>query len=460
MPISPGSFTDQLSIHITKTKLIQQGQHIMIAVSGGSDSMALLYAMITLQKKMDLILSVGHVNHNLRESASSDEEFVKSICKKSGIKFYSEHLNPSEVKFESGLEEWARTERYKSLQYLRKKIKANLIATAHHGNDQVETILFRLARGTGVMGLSGIMSNYDNIIRPFLPFPKITIMDYVVHEDIPFLEDETNTDLSRPRNFIRHRVVKNWEIDTPGLTKNFYRMSQHSDELFQSVNELINPIIEIIVKRVSESVIHISKPELDKYSVYLRILIINNAISGKIKARWRLGQWEKAKKFISSSKTGSMHILPNNWIILNDRENWIIRRSLPQISRPIIVKLDQDIDVDGFTLSVKRSDEEKIQKDGLSSELIDFEKIDNKKLVLRTWKKGDSFRPLGMQGTKKISDFLIDRKLDRFSKMNQLVLTADKEIVWVCGQQISDSVKITNNTKYFVELSLSPKVGG
>jgi len=460
MSINPSLFTDHLLIYLTKSKLIQTGQHVLVAVSGGSDSMALLYALVNLQEKFDLTLTVGHINHNLRKSAASDEKFVNDICNKLDIQFRSDLLNPPAEKFASGLEEWARIERYASLQNIRNEVKADLIATAHHGNDQVETILFRLARGTGIMGLSGIKDSYDCIIRPFLPFSKSIIMDYVESENIPFIEDETNADLHRSRNFIRHRVVEDWESETPGLVKNFYRMSQHSNELFNSLNDLISPLAAAIVKRKSEGILQILKSDLDKYSTYLKIMLITNALSGKIAERWTLSQWESAKLFILSSTTGSMHILPNNWIILNDRDNWIIRRSMPHISNPISIAIDQTINLDGFTFSVKRSDRQNYKKNDQTCELIDFEKIENKKLVIRTWRKGDSFRPLGMQGTKKISDFLIDRKLDRFSKIKQLLLTADEEIVWVCGQQISDSVKITEKTNNFVELSLNPMVGG
>ena len=168
---------------------------------------------------------------------------------------------------------------------------------------------------------------------------------------------------------------------------------------------------------------------------------------------WRRHRWELLIKWKHSAKTGSTYNINKYWTILRDRKHFILNNS---ITMPVDIKIQKEgvYSFNDSYLSMYKTDRMDKNNDPML-EVIDWNSVSKKDLKLRTWKKGDRFKPLGMKNYKKVSDFLIDKKMDRFSKDNQLVLTADNEIVWVCGQRISEMVKITNKTSNFLKLSLS-----
>ena len=157
---------------------IRVGQQIIIAVSGGKDSMTLLYSMCRIADGLNLKINAVHINHHLRDNSNNDQILVEKFCKQLKINFTFDHLDPAtKLKGESP-ESWARNHRYASLERIRKEIGADWIFTAHHGNDQIETILFHLSQGTGISGLRGIHDNQGHILRPMLCFSRSDIDQY------------------------------------------------------------------------------------------------------------------------------------------------------------------------------------------------------------------------------------------------------------------------------------------
>ncbi len=198
---------------------------MIAAVSGGRDSMALLHVLRSLEKPMELTIYAGHVNHCLRESSDDDAAFVERKSNDLGIPFLYAELDPNKKKKSKSPEEWAREERYKALQEILKSINGDCIATAHHANDQAETVLFRLQQKSGIDGLRGIHEKRGNIIRPFLPFKRRDIDIYIENHSISFIEDKTNragtSILNRPENsrFIPRRFLHCRRSSSPELSK-------------------------------------------------------------------------------------------------------------------------------------------------------------------------------------------------------------------------------------------------
>jgi tRNA(Ile)-lysidine synthase len=376
--------------HLVESNLIKQNDKIVVAVSGGMDSMFLLYMLIELRKIWDIELVIGHVNHNIRLNSIHDEKFVVKRGRKFKIPVIVKQLNYDDKKSSESTEAWARNNRYAQLELIRKENNYDKVATGHHSNDQIETILQRISEKSGIGGLKGIHKQRGTIIRPILTISKADIERVVNDLQIKYVDDETNKNLVIPRNYFRHQIIPQWESLYPNLGK--------------SIQSICESAVE------NQSVIDYFIEKLDDFE------------------------------------------------ILKDRQDWIIRYKFKVNLQPINVRLNDAVHCGVYVFKVRKV-KKYLFTDNPNIEIINGDEIVNNKLVLRPWQNGDTFKPLGMQGKKKISDFLTDEKINQFEKENQLVLTANDEIIWLCGRRISDTVKITKDTKHFLELSMNANVG-
>jgi tRNA(Ile)-lysidine synthase len=322
--------------------------------------------------------------------------------------------------------------------------------TAHHANDSVETIIMRLDDGCGIEGLRGIPKNNGVFIRPILTYKKSAIKDYIHKNKIDFIVDETNKDTSIKRNFVREKILKPWEEQSDDLIDRFINLSNKATNSINYMDIIISSISNDIKTSSDKFIIPDNLTKLLLPSQFVRLI---KELLNETQISWRRHRWESLIKWKHSAKTGSTYNINKYWTILRDRKHFILNNS---ITMPVDIKIQKEgvYSFNDSYLSMYKTDRMDKNNDPML-EVIDWNSVSKKDLKLRTWKKGDRFKPLGMKNYKKVSDFLIDKKMDRFSKDNQLVLTADNEIVWVCGQRISEMVKITNKTSNFLKLSLS-----
>ena len=201
---------------LTQIPGFKEGNKIIIGVSGGSDSVALTHLLNSIG---NYNLIITHVNHKLRKSSDDDQLFVKNFALKLKIPSYVKILNPLQKEKSMSIEEWGRKERYSFFNEIFIKTDADFIMTAHHGNDQVETILLNLNRKTGTAGLRGIAHKRNNLIRPLLNFSKKEILSFIKRNKIQYINDASNQNLAFSRNFIRHQVVKPWEEKDENIVK-------------------------------------------------------------------------------------------------------------------------------------------------------------------------------------------------------------------------------------------------
>lgn len=211
-PMSAAAFEEQVMESIRSRNMLQPGDRVIAAVSGGADSMALLRFFLRRGRELGITLEAAHVNHGLRDAAEDDETFVAEFCAKEGVLLHCHHAGRQT---ERRSEEWARQLRYAFFEQLAKKEPAVKIATAHTLTDQAETLLFRLARGTGLAGSAGIPPVRGPYIRPFLAMPRNATEDYCRATGTPFVLDETNADSAYSRNRIRHQVLPQLEQINP-----------------------------------------------------------------------------------------------------------------------------------------------------------------------------------------------------------------------------------------------------
>lgn len=412
--------------------------------------MVLSHALITLSAHKDFRISIIHVNHHLRKNSDKDELFVRSWCETNNIQFFVKHLDVTKIQPSDNEEAWARRERYDAFQETCEQINADWICTAHHGNDQLETMIQRIVEGSGPRGLSGIRHKRENIIRPMLNCSKEDVSAYSKENKVDFVFDESNDELTRTRNYIRHKIV-------PVMESRFKKLTESSVRTSETMNE-IEEVIQYSLKRLKGDmgIKDAEKRDVIQLNVFQNVpllLQVRFLLSRcDIHRSLRTDEWNRIKQFLLHSKTGTILEL-GDWELIRNRQE-IILEKLNQENVEVTWDGKSPISIYGYEMKGCSHHTVPVFKQNPYVEYVDADKLENKSLLLRSWRPGDSFIPLGMTQRKKISDLLIDRKMDLFTKRRQVVLTADEEIVWVCGQQISETYKITPNTKQVMELTM------
>jgi tRNA(Ile)-lysidine synthase len=434
---------------IAENDLIQFEDRILIAVSGGIDSMFLLNVLLELRDELSIYIAIGHINHNIRPNSTQDEEFVVNYAKRLGIECQVSKLNITDKIKRENIEAWARRKRYNKLEEIRANLKLNKIATAHHSNDQIETILQRLSEKSGIDGLRGIHKQRGNIIRPILSITKKEIQEVANYLSMEYIDDETNQDINLTRNYFRHKVVPHWEALYPKLGNSFQRISELIEVNHKILDYFFIELKNKIVLNHSKNTISIKIEDLNKLPNIVSITFMHYVIEGK---NWRKHNWHDLEQIYKNAKTGKIYNFKGSEI-LKDRDKWLIRPKFKVDQKPVQVTIGNVVEIGDQIVRVQKVGKIILDKN-LNREYIDFSKVEGKKLVVRLWREGDTFKPLKMEGSKLISDYLIDEKINSFEKQKQLVLTADGKIIWLCGKRLSDTVKIDKSTKEYLELSI------
>lgn len=432
----------------TFTNLFNENK-VIVSVSGGVDSVTLL----TLLKEVNCFqLIVVHINHNLRKDSDSDKDFVKDISDNFGIPFHCISLDPKSRNKKQSVEQWARIERYAFLNDIFNKEKCDWIMTAHHANDQAETILMNLTRKSGIAGLRGVARQKNKILRPMIDFKKKEIVEFSKRIGLSFREDETNRDNSFPRNFLRHQIIKPWENKFPEVITSILESSKYFSEWSNGLDDLISRFI-IPNLNIENETIEIPSELLNTIPSIVRIRLVR-LLSFSIDDQWSKHSIAMLSQFLDKSMTGDVHVLLNGWRLLRDRNLIKIKRN-QNILIDKSVRLEIDIPIVHnnykYELNLDNKDIKDIKTN--NHEVVDWGKLRDTKLEIRLWKEGDVFQPLGMKGHQKVSDFLVNQKVDCLEKEYQSVLTADGEIIWICGKRLANSVKITKNTNQRAVLS-------
>ena len=441
MTISNKSFTRFLN------SIIYENNKLLIGISGGIDSMV-LFDLCSKNIPKNQLHGI-HVNHNLTHQAHDYEIFVKNKFIEKNIPLTIKSEIRNSVKGES-MEMWGRRIRYENYFKTLYDLKFDYAITAHHADDNIETILMNIQQGCSIKGLRGIVPKNRQIIRPMLNYKKSDINSYAKKNNIDFIHDISNDDISIKRNYVRKCIVPKLIEKDSLIVNKFSNISQKSQNAILKEKVLMRFLAMKITKSKNDN-FNLNDSNVSELNIYFKIRLIKEII-GESDISWRRHKYNLIKHFIVKSKTGSKLEINKSWIILRDRSKWILSYNRAKKSK---------IDIDRFgyhhindnIISFKKTDKQNFQSD-LNIELIDFDKIKNKSIQIRNWMKGDKFQPLGMRGSKKVSDYLIDTKVDCFNKEKQLVVTADDEIIWLCGQRLSDKVRVTNETINLMELSI------
>ena len=444
-------YSDKIFNHFDKVLKNKNKDKFILSVSGGSDSVLLLFLFVKYFNGDKSRIIISHINHHLRDESDVDESFITILGKKLNVEVYIKNLNPNIIPNRDSIESWARRGRYDSLNNIMEKTSANWIVTGHHANDQAETVLMNISNKTGLFGLGGMKEINNKIIRPLLPFSKSYLMKVIKKYSIPFINDLTNNNINYSRNFIRNVVIEPWQKNDSELIQAITKTANNFQEWQESTIYFIKKFIDKNVLKNRYGSFLIEKKELKKLPPLARVCVfqlLTNSIG-----QLRKYDVENIKIFLDKNIVGNIYKTKNDYILLNDRRFIIIKQNQLQEKKYIEITIGEQCNFYDYDYIIKVYSETFSFSEDPNDEYIDLNKIKNKKLILRLWKWGDRFKPLGMSGKQKISDFLINNKLDYFKKKYQTVLTADDKIIWVCGYRIDDSVKINSNTKNIIRIN-------
>lgn len=460
--------------------LVRQEETVLCAVSGGGDSVAMLHILRDLNEVQQLKwkIHVGHVNHGLRGKASDeDEEFVKELAGRLKLPFHAAKVDVKGLheKEKKTIEEAGRELRYQYLEKVSVEIGAQKIALAHNLDDQAETILHRILRGTGLRGLKGmapirVISRKADlfVVRPLIEIERYEIETYLREKGIAYKTDLSNFDTSLTRNKIRHKLFPMLEGEfNPRVKMALVKLGQTAGSFYLLLREIANEVYENTKMISGEGEVCLSVEEFSKLPPAIQTLIIDRAVK-TVLGRVPQLNFEHYLEIISLCGEHAYQKairLPRG--LEARREGYILKIAYPK-APPLPIKFAQRvIKIPGKTTIKKLNLEiqaeiqegkivglkEYIKNKDYTEEIIDFEKLQGP-LLLRLRKGGDHFVPLGSRGSTKLKKFFIDNKVPKTVRDRVPIMTDDSRIVWVVGYRIGDEVKITDATRKVLKLKV------
>ncbi|MCX7876532.1 MAG: tRNA lysidine(34) synthetase TilS [Melioribacteraceae bacterium] len=435
--------------------LIQKKDKLLIALSGGADSVFALHFFYKFKKKFNCSFSAVHFNHNLRGVESdNDEKFVKNICNSLGIELFIIKLNVRESakKNKMSIEEAARELRYFHLNKLAEENNFTKIVTAHNKNDNTETILQNLFSGTGIKGLTGIPIQRGKIIRPILSLEKNEIVDYLTKHKIRFITDSSNFSNEFKRNYLRNEILPLIKYNiNPSVDDALFRFAKNVNEYFQFENVTCENLIKHHVKFLSDR-IEISL-ELKNIYGFIPGVLLKKIFEQNLNVNFGYKDFEKIND-ITNKQKGKSILIRKHLQAIREKDSIILTTPKKINNEEIKIKLGEKKRFNNYTIKIEKADLNENFSKNKNTELISFDDLEENFLI-RYWKDGDKFKPLGLNHYKKVSDFLTDLKIPSNQKRKIPVLINRNKIVWVIGLRISDEVKITKNTKRAIKLCLN-----
>lgn len=507
----PDSFKyNHLIFSVKKTistfSMIQKGDSVLVGVSGGPDSVALVHILHFLAPYLSFTLGIAHLNHCLRgKDSDNDAKFVLSMCENLNVRCFTAKENVLAYKKQHGLslEEASRRVRYGFYYKTAKTNGFNKIALGHHQDDNAELILMHLFRGSGPLGISGIppirkyQENDINIIRPFIESSKTKILGFLKLNNFQYVTDKSNQDPSHLRNKIRNDllpVLK--ETYNPKIIETLNRVSSIIRSEERWMNDSIQPLFEKLSSRQGNGGIILSVSELNELPVAPKRRIIRKAIA-QIKGNIRRITLTHIDLIIAFSNDGSsqgsldlpdrIRIVKENNDLLIVQENKHLRDIRPQeietapgpykyticgpwkdvepgdtcagtkktfLNKEIESIFINEINAHLRFTKIRLQDISNVKIAEHKSAFFDYEKL-RFPLVLRNIEHGDRFTPLGMTGSQKVKKYFINQKIPKYMRADIPVLVSNGKIIWVVGHRIDDAYKVISTTRNVLKAEFS-----
>ena len=456
----------KIKSYIEQNNMLEQGDRIVIGVSGGADSICLLHVLNGLSSEYELFLQVVHINHGIRgEEADRDESFVKCFCEQRGLEFQSFTYDVTALAMQEGLtcEEAGRKVRYDAFFDMCRKKQCNKIAIAHNRNDNAETVLFHLFRGSGIRGISGIEAKREmvqgdrsiTLIRPLLDTSRAEIEEYLGSEGIKYLTDSTNLSDDYSRNKIRNQILTyaTREINQQSVA-HIASAADSLREIEDYLNQNIQYHYESIVRQKKQSYL-VDVKELSTEHIVLQKGIIRKLLETLAGASKDLeAKHVEAVLELIDKQVGKQIHLPYDIIAERDYDDirvfcsaLVQEESPPTAPLPIRLRIPGRTEaafagkyVEAELINYKNSDP--VPKSSCAK-WIDYDKIENA-VEMRTRREGDYLQINASGGRKKLKDYYIDHKVPLKERDNQLLLADGNHIIWIpgSGERMSEKYKV------------------
>ncbi|HXX64477.1 MAG TPA: tRNA lysidine(34) synthetase TilS [Bacteroidota bacterium] len=453
--LSPATLPSRFHEFATRQRLFAEGDALVVAVSGGADSMVLLEL---LRRQRSLKLCLAHCNHTLRGSESdADQSFVEEYARASGL--------PCEVcradtagQAQSrglGIPEAAREIRYTFLHEVRQRRGARSIATAHHADDNAETILMHLFRGAGVRGMAGIALSSGGVVRPLLFARRQEIEEFARAERIAFRTDSSNGKDAYQRNAIRHHLMPLLErISGDAAVDNINRAGERFRGLADYIGQESARVLASCLQRSEQGIEQLDVAALLSHPRFLQEHAVLSLLEGWVGAQ-TASEHVLAVLELALKEPGARVLLPGGAEVYRERKDLLLLRAREEAPFSLPVEPGAQ-----YAIGPYRFASCYVQTPGPFGgpcrEFIDAERIGGRRLSLRSWREGDAFFPLGMRGRKKISDFFVDEKVPLHEKQRiPILVTDDGDVIWVCGRRLDERFKITQSTRRVLQLEFT-----
>lgn len=452
---------------IKEKNIVKSGDKILVGLSGGPDSVCMLNLLCSIRDEEKIEVAAAHINHMLRgEEADKDEEYSKRLCESLGVRFFSKKIDINKYALETGKssELAGREARYDFFDEIINKINFNKIATAHNANDQAETILMRIMRGTGLEGLGGIpVEREGKYIRPILFMKREEVEQYCKENNLNPHIDATNLERIYSRNKVRLDILPYMKNNfNPNIVETINRMAL----LLQDDNEFIEGEVNKAYKDncfERENSIVISKNLFNIHSAIVT-RVIRKALFAINKSNYDM-EMKNIEDIIELSNLGTNKRvdLPKDIYAENVYGDIIIRKKeyiKNKLSNELTLNkkdiLHNEVIFDEYIINFDLVNNKDIKQE--NDELIkkfDYDKINN--VTIRYRKDGDRITPLGMKGSKKLKDIFIDMKIPKEKRDEIPLIQFNDEISWIVGIKMSDKFKITKETKHILKVSVKRK---
>nr|WP_298657655.1 tRNA lysidine(34) synthetase TilS [uncultured Flavobacterium sp.] len=405
---------------------------LLLAVSGGLDSMVLLAIM----QQLKLNIGVAHCNFSLRgEESDADEEFVKHQANSLKITCFSKRFDTEKYAntTKKSIQVAARELRYQWFQELALQHEYDFVLTAHHLDDQVETFLINFTRGTGLEGLTGINEVNGIVVRPLLPYSREELTAYAIHNAISWREDSSNSSDKYVRNRVRHQVIPILKELNPSFLNAFKQTISHLREAENVIDNTSSFYFDKIIKNIENQLI-INILELKKtpnYPFYLYQWL----------KKYGFKAWDDIAELVEA-QSGKQIFSPTH-VLLKNRTELIVARIEPSNSQTYAINtIESSVN---FPLKLVLCNQSNLHTSDKNTIFVDADVLQFP-LTIRKWEEGDYFYPSGMQGKKKVSKYFKDEKLSLFEKQSIWILESNSQIVWIIGHRADARFMSKNET--------------
>ncbi|MCB4797295.1 tRNA lysidine(34) synthetase TilS [Neotamlana laminarinivorans] len=431
--------------HITKNLNFLTKNKVIIAISGGIDSVVLTH----LCHKIGLNVALAHCNFNLRGNESdADETFVETLAESLGLEVFIQNFDTSlyAKEHKRSIQMAARELRYNWFDELSSQLKFDYILTAHHADDNLETFLINFTRGTGIEGLTGIPEINGKFVRPLLPFSSDDIELYANANSIKWRDDSSNKSVKYLRNKLRHEVIPILKEINPSLLQSFQSTLNNLQDSSTIINDKIDEFLNKTIERISDNEVRFKISEFKKAKHPKAYLF-------EALKEFGFTEWDDIVSLLDAQP--GKQVFSNEFRLIKDRDYLLLtKKEVEQFSEIIISSITDKVETPFGTLSFAEIDAVETNiKTAKNSICVDKNTLEFP-LTIRKKEEGDVFFPIGMQGKKKLSKYFKDEKFSLLDKENTLLLCSKNQIVWIVNNRADDRFKVTKTTKQILKIEL------